>query len=358
MTDARGAKRSGRSHTVKRVRSKLASLRYGSKSHTARLILVTGEYGKTTVVRLIAELLQESGHKVVEMVAAEGAGHSIETDPFLLHRRLANASRQGYDYVVLEVHAALIASQVVPTLSVEMVVATTDSPELSILAALPVKYLVIPYGVAPPAGVAHQNIMTVGTDETADMRVVATQLYRKGTEVSLVIDMHTELEVASYLVGQANASNIATALAAVYVLGVDIATFAEGVARLAHVPGNFEYIAHPAPYLVAVDRGGPASTLPLLFESAKQLAKRRLLVALDAAVEPSILEELRGHADRIVMVGESSEPDVARDHEEAAFITVRGAKKDDLVLLIGHRYAVYDDDGTLVIAKTIGGSHE
>ena len=79
----------------RRLRSKLASLRYNRSSQTVKIIAVTGMHGKSTVVRLIAELLRESGAKVVEMMADGTARHSVETDPFLLHRRLADAGRQG-----------------------------------------------------------------------------------------------------------------------------------------------------------------------------------------------------------------------------------------------------------------------
>ncbi len=88
------------SEKAARLRSKIASLRYGRGSQSAKIIAVTGAHGKSTVVKLIAELLREGGLKVVEMVAASDADHSFETDPFLLHRRLVDASRQNYDYVV------------------------------------------------------------------------------------------------------------------------------------------------------------------------------------------------------------------------------------------------------------------
>ena len=84
------------SEKAARLRSKIASLRYGRGSQSAKIIAVTGAHGKSTVVKLIAEVLREGGLKVVEMVAASDAEHSFETDPFLLHRRVVDASRLGY----------------------------------------------------------------------------------------------------------------------------------------------------------------------------------------------------------------------------------------------------------------------
>ena len=168
----------GKSDRAARLRSKVASLRYGRGSQTAKIIAVTGVHGKSTVVKLIAELLREGGLKVVEMVAAREADRSFETDPFLLHRRLVDASRQGYDYVVLEVHAALIASQAIPTITIDTLVATGDSPELAAFSAIPVRRAVLPSGLQPSVGVEHHNLMTYGTEGDADMKIMARQLFR------------------------------------------------------------------------------------------------------------------------------------------------------------------------------------
>lgn len=335
-------------------------MRYGRQTHTAKLIAVTGVHGKSTVVRLVAELLRESGAKVVEMMAGNGAPRSFETDPFLMHRRIADASKQGYDYIVLEVHAALIASQVAPSLMIDTLVATGESLELHELCKLPLTRLILPHGLTPPAGVEHHNIMTFGTDEAADMRIASFKLYRKGTELSLIIDQHTELEVASYLVGEANAMNVATALATVYVLGVDVARFAEGVARVERIEGNYDYLALPTPYAIAVDHGGTARSLPMLLGSARQLAKRRLIVAIDMPLTAAEVENVKAMVDRLIVVGEGQHSSVesVADHEEAAFVASRGAKKDDLVLLIGQRYIVYGDSGRPAVEKIVGGSHE
>ncbi|NCU37980.1 hypothetical protein EOL96_02905 [Candidatus Saccharibacteria bacterium] len=342
-----------------RSRSKLASLRYGRRAHTVKIVAVTGTYGKSTVVRLIAELLRESGAKVVEMIAGDGAPRSFETDPFLLHKRLADASKQGYDYVILEVHAALVASRVIPSLQIDTLVATSKSPELFALSARPITRFVLPFGCDTPKGVAHHNIITFGTDDASDMRIVSHTLYRRGIEVSLLIDQHTELDVASYLVGEVNAQNVAAALATVYVLGVDVARFAEGVARVERIEGNYDYVMSNTPYHVAIDRGGHMSSLMQVLGSARQLAKRRLIVALDSPVDTPDVEELKKLVDRLIVVGDTPSADVdnAVDHEEAAFVASRGAKLDDLVLLIGQRFAQYDDRGIPIISATIGGAN-
>ncbi len=345
---------------VATLRSKLASLRYGRSAHDTRIIAVTGVHGKSTVVRLVAELLRESGASVVEMMAAPNADHSFETDPFLLHRRLADASHQKYDYVVLEVHQALVASYVVPTLVIDTLVATSDSPELAALSTVPVRRAVLPCGLTPPEGVQYHNVMTFGADSAADMKIVETKLYRKGTELSLVIDQHNEITVASYLIGHGNAANIAAALATAYVLGVDVSVFAEGVARVERVAGNYDYLSTGAPYAIAVDRGSHFEAVKQLLESARQIAKRRLIVATDMPLSIDEMADLLPYVDRLIAVADEAPVavDTVKDHEEAALLAARSARKDDLVLLVGPRFATYADSGRPNIETIIGVWHE
>ena len=360
MGKARKETNGVKSGRIARLRSRVASLRYGGGAHDTKIIAVTGEHGKSTVVRLVAELLRESGTSVVEMMADSTTNHTFETDPFLLHRRLTDASRHKYDYVVLEVHAALVASYAVPTIQIDTLVATSDSPELAVLGALPIQRAVLPCGLTPPAGVEHHNVMTFGTEPGADMKVVDTRLYRRGTEISLIIDQHTEIDVASYLIGHHNAQNVAAALATVYVLGVDVTKFAEGVARVERLEGNYDYITTGAPYLIAVDQGGSVESLTRVLQSARQLAKRRLIVAVDVPLSHQELVELAKYTDRLIAVAETTpmEIDAVKDHEEAALLATRGARKDDAVLLIGPRYATYTKEGRPVIETIIGVWHE
>ena len=150
-----------------RTRSRLASMKY-TKAHLVRLIVVTGDHGKSTVVRLVAELLRESGAKVVELMAAKGAEKNFETDPFLLYKRLSEASKQGFDYAILEAHDELLKSGSMSSLDIDTLVVTTDNRVYEQLSVKPIKRLVLPYGIEPPSWVEHHNVMTFGADPGAD----------------------------------------------------------------------------------------------------------------------------------------------------------------------------------------------
>jgi hypothetical protein len=70
--------------------------------------------------------------------------------------------------------------------------------------------------------------------------------------------------------------------------------------------GNYDYLATGAPYAVAVDRGGTLEALPTLLESARQLAKRRLIVALDMPLTTEELARLYKHTDRLIAVADTT----------------------------------------------------
>lgn len=349
------SKKSGSKGVVKKAKTHLASIRYGNPGRKVRIIVVTGEAGKTTTVRLIAELLREANFKVLEMVAAPNGKRTFETEPGLLHKELREASRQAYDYVIIEAHANFLDGPILETIDVDTVVATTDNPELSEILKWPIHHAILPQGLDVPEGMEHHNVMTFGTDEVSDMKIADVKLFRRGLEITIVIDQHTKIEVASYLVGTTNALNVAAALATAYVLGVDVSHFAEGVARVEAVHGNYNYIDSPAPYTVVVDSGSPMS-LDNLLETSRQLAKRRLLVSLAHDIADDRLINLAKLADRIVTTTDSSlkEVDKVADHEEAAYIVLRGAKKDDLVVLVGPQYLEIDDQGQTKAQKLVG----
>ena len=181
---------------------------------------------------------------------------------------------------------------------------------------------------------------------------------RGGTEIELVLDHQSKLELATYLVGEANVRNVAAAVAGAYVLAADIGTLQEGIARLEGVKGNFEKISSDKPYVVYADRATAAVSVGLALESARALKKRRLLVALDETVAKDSYELAKTQTDRLVVVGEGEdEPGVERAANvlEALELVTRAAKKDDLVLFLGKDFTECDQEGRSMVERHIEG---
>ena len=350
---------------LRNFRAKKAALRHGHPSRQLQLVVVSGTGGATTAL-MLAEILRETGKKVAVYTTRGSAIESIpytpsyRSDAGAMHSALAAARKQRCGVAVIALDPELAATGVLSTLAIDMVIVSDRETVSDELLAQPMRYLVVPSGsdIAGTSVEPHHAI-TYGDDLTADARIAGVKLYRKGTEVTAVIDHQTTVELATFLLGMANARRTVAAVAAAYVMGAPVGQLADGVARLEVVMGNFQYIALDAPYRVAVDSASSATSVRELVSSAKQLTRRRLLIVCDQSVDPDALSAVHSDVDRLVVVQGHSGPstDQVQSLSEAITITLRGAKRDDLVLLIGEELASQvDEDQTRGARLARGGS--
>jgi len=348
--------------------ARAAAMRYRHPGRDLRIIAVAGAYGKTTTALLLGELLREAKVPVVTMTsqgyAFDGQSLPLRYDGGAqsLQHALAKAKRKKADVVIIEVSERLLESHVLATIPIEMTIVTSDDVTAQTLLRQPANYAVLPSGFEVDGlSVAPHQAISFGTDELAEAKIARARLLRGGTEIDLVIDHQTKLELATYLVGTANVMNVAAAVAGAYVLAADIATFQEGIARLEKVRGNFERIAVDKPYVVYADRAVHSSSVELALTSARELAKRRVLVAIDGSVGLGSFEMAIPLSDRLVVVGEQQETrgiETVTSANEALEVIFRAAKKDDVVLLLGTEFAEVDDSGRSLIERMVEGSGE
>lgn len=332
-----------------KFRSRKAALRYGHPSRSLQVIVVAGIYGKTTTAQLIREVLREAGKRVAILT---NGGSFIEDVPYTIpydtsaeavQRALGGAKKQNCDVAIVEYTTELARHILIDDVAPTMIVATTEQGLGDMLRGATPKFLVVPSGYkAEGVGIAAHQVVSFGVDELAEVRLEQTKLYRRGLELTLIFDHHTSHQIASYLVGRANALNVAAAIAAVYVLGVDTKVFEEGVARLERVAGNYDYLLADAPYDIVVDRAVQPESVGLVVDTAQELARRRLIVVCDEGLShDDAIEIIREHADRVIAVGKpNDQPGIERasSEVEAVGIGLRAARKGDVVLLLGSRY--------------------
>lgn len=339
---------------VGKLKARLAAFKHRHPARGLKVIAVAGPSGKTTTALLLTELLRESGSSVLTLtdhgcfLNGQKLSLTYDATPDDTQRSLTLARQKNADYVVLELTEALVESHVLPTMALEMSIITGPSPLADALLNQPVNYTVVPSGLdLGGLSVAPHQAISFGHDVTAEAQVVRSKLLRRGTEVELVVDHQTTFNLATYLVGKANVYNLAAAVSAAYVLAINMTTLEEGAARLERVVGNYDYIETSQAYDVVVDGACDDTSLELLLSSAATLKKRRLLVALDASVQSEDRLALKRHCDRLVMVGDFEQApgiDTAETPEAALELVARGAKKDDLVLLVGKQYAARESD--------------
>lgn len=344
-----------------RFRAKTAAIRHGHPSRALRVIAVAGEYGASTTALLLGEILEEARWPtmVLTPVKSHLSGAEVhqvyDTSAASLQRQLARARKKGMRAVVFVLTDELANENILETLEIDMSVITSVDFATEKLLGRPVDFLVVPgdFDMEQVTVPAHQAI-SYGEGVVADARIQSSKLFKKGTEIELVVDHQTTLPLATYLVGKANTRNVAAAVAAAYVLGIDTEHFAEGVARLEEVLGNYMPIKTDKPYDVAVDSAAHEVSYQLALQSAKTLAKRRLIVACDESVTNTGKKLAQEYADRVIVVGidkdEINGVTAAENTQSAALVALRAAKKDDYVLLLGTSFGA--ESGNATIAHT------
>lgn len=320
-------------------RVKLLTARYGNPAKNLRVIAVTGTNGKTTTVSYLNEILKEAGYKTAMFSTAqiEIAGETHLND---LNRTVAltsdllrfyrDAKHANVDFVLIEATSHALDQHKLSTTPIEMAIMTNLTQDhldyhktmegyaaaKAKLFKLQPKYIVLnrddqwfEYFDVFPAG--YQKI-TYGKAPEADARIDHVKLFRKGTEVTMVIDHQTKLDLATALPGEYNAYNLAAAVSAAYLLNVGLKDITEGVANLDGIPGRFDRVDCGQPYDVIVDYAHTPDGYEKLLTAAREITKNRVILVFgscgdrDKAKRPIMGEIAARMADRIFLTDEES----------------------------------------------------
>lgn len=346
------------------TRAKLVAARHGNPARNMHVIAVMGASGKTTTACYIAELLKEAG-KSVGLLTNRGVEIKGEYSEKLYHRDvttlqtvLKSAKQKQVDFLVIEVSKYMVDRHIIDGVDLDTVVVTNcfDSVETAVRTVLAqsVDFIVLPHDnttLLHDMSIPQHKVISFGDSPDADSTIEKVVLYRKGTEVKLVIDNQTTIDVATYLVGRSNSYNVAAAVATAYVLGVDLDIVPDGIARLNSVTSNYEYISTNQPYDIVVDGASNENSVTSVVASARELAKRRLIVVVVSdGLSVDTLQTVVKSSDRCIVIdtteqttlpGVESVP-TAKDAATKAF---RGAKIGDTVLLVGKMFSVRQESG-------------
>lgn len=342
---------------VGQMRAKAAAVRHGHPSRSLRLVAVAGDYGASTTALLLGEILDEARWPTMVLTpkSCHAAGKPIsggyDASSAHFQKQLAIARKKGMRAVVFVLTKQLADEHLLETLSIDMSLITSVNDEATVLLEQSTEFLVVPSDVdIENTPVPSHQAISYGENVLADARIQSSKLYKKGTEIELVVDHQTSLPLASYLVGKANVRNVAAAVAAAYVLGIDTELFEEGIARLESVMGNYMPITTDKSYDVAVDSPVEDISIEYSVQTAKDLAKRRLIIACDESISRQGKTIAGNYADRVVVVGTAADEQngvtAADNAQSAALVALRAAKKDDYVLLLGTTFGAPDGELT------------
>lgn len=344
-------------------RVKLLTARYGNPAKNLRVIAVTGTNGKTTVVNYLNEILKEAKYKTAmfstAVIEVDGKKHVNDLNRTValtkdLMRFYRDAKKAGVDFVLIEATSHALDQHKLSTTPVEMAIMTNLTQDhldyhktmegyaaaKAKLFKMEPKYIVLnrddewfEYFDVFTAG--YQKI-TYGKSSKAEARIDRVKLYRKGSEVDMLMDGQTKLELATALPGEYNAYNLAAAVSGAYLLNVGLNDIIEGVANLEGIPGRFDRVEMGQPYDVIVDYAHTPDGYDKLLTAAREITKNRVLLVFgscgdrDKAKRPLMGEIAAKKADRIFLTDEESyneDPQAIRDQIYQGIEAAHGAAK-------------------------------
>lgn len=357
----------------RRVAGSVIAQRFGHPSRHLRVIVVTGEAGKTTTARFLQEILHESRFTTAvwtsDQIAIAGQLQAPMTmTAWRLQSFFRQAKKAGADYVVLEMDQQALAAELCRGVAIEGVIVTYAPVDgagealCEAVSALQPRFIVLNRDDegydALSCGVAREQKMTFGVHQEAEAQIAEVTLYRKGTEAEVVLDHQTHLELATYLLGRHNVMNMTAAVTLAYLLGVRLQDIQEGVANLETLPGRYERMTgHEADVLV--DAAPTPRALAGVLEMARETAKGRVIAVIGAptAQYDAFGEVVMRGADRIFLSGSEADEAVQEasqsmhealkerhgggkttvvvDRREAIERAIGSARKGDMVVVAG-----------------------
>ena len=381
----------------RQVRVRMVSARYGKPAKNLRVIAITGTNGKTTTASYVNEILKEAGFKTAMFSTAviEVAGEAQINDLNVtvattarMQRFFQKSKKANADYVIIEATSHALDQFKLEGVPIEAAIMTNltqdhldyhKTMELyaeakARLFRLRPRFIILnrddewfDYFNQFEAG---EQKMTYGEHEEAEAKINRVKLFRRGTEVDVVLDHQTHLELATALPGRFNAYNVTAATTLAYLLGIKLEDIQEGVANLEAVPGRFERAVEGLDYDVIVDYAHTPDALEKLLEAARGIAKGRVILVFgacgdrDKGKRPIMGEIAAKKADRIFLTDEESyneDPQVIRDmiregiegagggaktteladRRQAIERALGSAKKGDMVLIAGMGHEQY-----------------
>ena len=233
-------KKGGVKAEAQKVRAKLLRSYYGNPAKDMKVIAITGTTGKVTVAHYVHEILRASGEQVAVLASDQ---------PFkmgVLHKFLSDAWKAGANYVIVTVPAEGLRDNIFYGLPIN-VAAMTNFVTAGLHDMEPEEYLENEktlFDMKPEIVVLNGDDLNYGTfadfkgsKETvvfgqsgADVKVLNSKLYPKGTEATLSIKSEV-ISVATFIAGETAVSYMACAAAIASGLGISTDNIIDGIAE-------------------------------------------------------------------------------------------------------------------------------
>lgn len=275
------------------VRSALgpaAAAVHGHPSRRLDVAAVTGTNGKTTTVRLLAELLRATGTGTAEIGTLTGTLTTPEATD--LQRALARARREGAGAAAVEASSHGLAQHRVDGCRFRVAAFTNLGRDHLDYHGSMEDYFAAKARLFT-SGLADRAVVDVTTEwgqrlaEAAASEIPVAEVDQRQIEV-LEADTRSSTfcwrgqKVALPLAGAFNRANAVLAAEAAAALGMEPAAAAAGLAAAAPVPGRFESVEAGQDFAVIVDYAHSPDGLAAALRAARRLTAGRLTVVFGA----------------------------------------------------------------------------
>lgn len=316
-----------------------ANIRYGFPARSAKVIMITGTNGKTTVATLIAGMLEHAGYKVGinttayyrigDKTVQKKSSRTVE-DMFVLHRMFARMRKAGCEYIVLEATSQALDQHRlwgVPTWAAIMTNLTQDHLDyhgtMQRYAAAKLKL----FQRRPPiiilnrddewfeyfngSSQATKRKLSYGMTKDADGRMQHASMRKDGSDFTLKVD-DVSLRIQTRLAGEFNLYNAAAAALFGYGEGLTPGQIKQGIASVKAVPGRLERVDAGQSFDVIVDYAHTPDALEKVLSAVRHLTKGKLMLVFgatgdrDRTKRPIMGEIAAKYADRIFVTDEET----------------------------------------------------
>jgi UDP-N-acetylmuramoyl-L-alanyl-D-glutamate--2,6-diaminopimelate ligase len=364
------------------------------------LVGITGTNGKTSTAWILERILRSAGRPVALLGTLlyryggrqEAASHTTPEAP-VLGRWLHEAASDGAWGAVMEVSSHALAMERVSGLEYRAALFTNlDREHLDFHGTMEeygrTKGRLFGEGLAgdgvavcnadDPHGpgmaeLAPGRSVLFGRGAGADLRITAIEAGMKGVRVKM--EGLASLDIASPLMGEVSAWNIAGAAATALALDVDPAVVAEAVSGMPGVPGRMQAVGEGQDFSVLVDYAHTGDALESLLQGVRAMGASRVITVFgcggdrDASKRAVLGRVAAEHSDLVIITDDNprhEDPEailgqvlegvrgvegyavrVEHDRKRALEMAVRVARPGDVVVAAGkgaEEYQQYGDE--------------
>lgn len=333
-----------------------ANVRYGFPARAMQVVMITGTNGKTTTASLVAQMLEHAGKNVGVNTTAfyryggttvPKAGSRTLEDVFELQKMFAAMKKAGCEYLVLEATSAGLDQNRLWGVPCEVAVMTNLTQDHLDYHGTMEEYAAAKgklFARRPPVIIlnrddawfsffdqyeAAEHKVTYGTDQDSTCRIANVDLRREGSDIKVVVENATNLDIHTQLPGKFNVYNATAAAAVGYYLKLEPEQIADGIASLTSVPGRLEPVDEGQDFTVIVDYAHTPDALENVLGTLRNLTKGKLTLVFgatgdrDRAKRPQMGEIAAKLSDRIFVTDEESYSESPGEIREAILTGIR-----------------------------------